>query len=173
MNQTNAAAVPVDPADIELLKSLRHHRLARRRKPKLAPDLEATTFGERMADWVAAQVGSWRFILVQTSLLVLWIVANALAWIHAWDPYPFILLNLVLSFQAAYTAPIIMMSQNRLAEVDRERAEDDYKINIKAELEIELLHQKIDLMREQEIVRLLGVLDKLEQRLAAAERPGA
>ena len=74
-----------------------------------------------------------------------------IAFINHWDPYPFILLNLVLSFQAAYAAPIIMMSQNRQSEIDRRHAEHDYRINVKAELEIELLHNKIDALREQEI----------------------
>lgn len=123
---------------------------------------------------VAELVGSWRFIVVQSLLLAAWIAINSLAWIKGWDPYPFILLNLVLSFQAAYTAPIIMMSQNRAAAIDRQRAEDDYHINIKAELEIETLHQKVDLMREQEIVKLIGIVERLEQQLiqqAAAERP--
>lgn len=170
MPQSHVAA-PAPDVDAELLKSLRQRRSARRHRPKPARLQEETTLGERMADWVAEQVGSWHFILVQSTLLALWIAANVLAWVQAWDPYPFILLNLVLSFQAAYTAPIIMMSQNRAAAIDRERAEDDYHINIKAELEIELLHQKIDLMREQEIVRLTRLIEKLEQRLAAADKP--
>src|SRR4029079_6746525 len=76
----------------------------------------------------------------------------------AWDPFPFILLNLLLSFQAAYTAPILMMSQNRQSHIDRLAAEQDYHVNLKAELEIEHLHQKIDLMREQEIVELIKLV---------------
>lgn len=83
------------------------------------------------------------------------------------DPYPFILLNLLLSFQAAYTAPAIMMSQNRQAEVDRQHAEDDYVVNVKAEMEIELLHEKIDYMREQEIKQLLQMLAKLSAQIDA------
>jgi len=158
--------------DVERLKSLRHQR-SKRRLTAGPPDIDAAaTPGQRMADWVAAQVGSWRFILVQSTLLVAWIAINSMAWFKGWDPYPFILLNLVLSFQAAYTAPIIMMSQNRLAMVDRQHAEDDYHINVKAELEIELLHQKVDMMREQEMVKLIELVERLEQRLAAAEKPG-
>ena len=92
-------------------------------------------------------------------------ISNLLMNTSAWDPYPFILLNLILSFQAAYTAPAIMMSQNRQAEVDRSRANSDYEINVKAELEIELLHEKIDLMREQEIRDLSAAVKALSDQL--------
>lgn len=102
------------------------------------------SFWDKAADKVAAVVGSWRFIIVQSSILAIWIVLNLLAWHYKWDPYPFILLNLVLSFQAAFTAPIIMMSQNRQSEIDRKRAENDYQINVKAEEEIRELHAKLD-----------------------------
>jgi uncharacterized membrane protein len=97
---------------------------------------------------VAATMGSWKFIIIQSLILIVWIVLNLIAFIQHWDPYPFILLNLALSFQAAYAAPFIMMSQNRQQDIDRQAAESDYHINIKAELEIELLHQKIDQLRE-------------------------
>jgi uncharacterized membrane protein len=127
--------------------------------------------GQRLADRVAAAVGSWRFIALQSGLLALWIAGNALIGAGAWDPYPFILLNLLLSFQAAYTAPVILMSQNRQADIDRDVQRHDYEINAKAELEIELLHEKLDLLREQEIARLIGVIEKLESRLAAARDP--
>ncbi len=99
---------------------------------------------DKAADKVATIVGSWKFITIQSTLLALWIMVNLLAWHYRWDPYPFILLNLVLSFQAAFTAPIIMMSQNRQSEIDRKRAENDYKINVKAEQEIRELHTKLD-----------------------------
>jgi uncharacterized membrane protein len=96
--------------------------------------IDRRSFGERVADGVAASVGSWPFIIVQTTLLALWIVANAILigrWISGepFDPYPFILLNLVLSFQAAYTGPVVMMSQNRQAAKDRDEAEHDYSID--------------------------------------------
>lgn len=149
--------------DHDLLGALRDHRHQARRAPR------ARTIGERVADAVAAVVGSWRFIIIQSALLFLWLTANAIGWFWAWDPYPFILLNLVLSFQAAYTAPIIMMSQNRQADQDREMAAEDYRINTKAELEIELLHEKIDLMREQEIATLTAMIDRLEAKLLAAK----
>src|SRR5260370_40022573 len=93
------------------------------------------TFGERVADGFAAAVGSWTFIIIQSVLLALWIALNILAWIEHWDPYPFILLNLALSFQAAYAAPIIMMSQNRQTMLAERRNRLDLQINLLAEQE--------------------------------------
>jgi CRP/FNR family transcriptional regulator, cyclic AMP receptor protein len=107
-------------------------------------DEERLTLGQRIADLVADTMGSWRFIIVQSSVLAIWITLNATAWINHWDPYPFILLNLMLSFQAAYAAPFIMMSQNRQAAKDRIAAEIDHDVNAKAELEIGLLMKRID-----------------------------
>lgn len=150
--------------DLERLHALRQRRRAARAKPK-----PHRTLGQGVADGVAGLVGSWRFIIVQSAALVLWIAANVVGWFHAWDPYPFILLNLALSFQAAYTAPIIMMSQNRQSDVDRQRATQDYDVNLKAELEIELLHHKIDLLREQEIAQLTRMVEDLTTALAAAK----
>jgi uncharacterized membrane protein len=106
-------------------------------------------------------MGSWRFILIQTALLIVWVGLNVTAYVQRWDPYPFILLNLALSFQAAYAAPFIMMSQNRQQDVDRRNAAADYEINIKAELEIELLHQKIDELRENEVLALTAAVKSL------------
>jgi uncharacterized membrane protein len=113
-------------------------------------------------------MGSWNFIIIQSALLIVWIVLNVTAYIQHWDPYPFILLNLALSFQAAYAAPFIMMSQNRQSTIDRMAAETDYSINAKAELEIELLHQKLDLLRETEVSELIQVIRRLEARLPEA-----
>jgi uncharacterized membrane protein len=123
------------------------------------------TMGQKIADWIASNMGSWRFIIIQSTLLFFWVVANVTAWVFHWDPYPFILLNLALSFQAAYAAPFIMMSQNRQQDIDRLAAESDYKINIKAELEIELLHEKIDKLREQEVVTLTTTVKELTELL--------
>jgi len=142
------------------LVELRHTRRAHRSARQLQ-------LGQRVADAVAAGMGSWRFIIIQTTLLLVWIVLNITAWVQAWDPYPFILLNLALSFQAAYAAPFIMMSQNRQSEIDRKRAVDDYDVNVKAELEIELLHEKMDLLRDQEIARLSKIIEELCVRLDA------
>lgn len=148
-------------ADAErVLKELRQIRPAHRKV-----EWQGKTAGQRVSDVVAETVGSWKFIIIQAALLILWIAANIAAWIHAWDPYPFILLNLVLSFQAAFTAPVIMMSQNRQSAIDRQKAENDYHINVKAELEIEQLHEKIDLLRTQEIKQLLDIIQSLEKKL--------
>jgi uncharacterized membrane protein len=123
------------------------------------------TIGQRFADTVAATMGSWRFILIQSFVLLIWIGLNITAYVQKWDPYPFILLNLVLSFQAAYAAPFIMMSQNRQQDIDRKAAENDYQVNIKAELEIKLLHQKIDEFRETEVLYLTKAVQELAAQL--------
>jgi uncharacterized membrane protein len=151
-----------------LLGELRHARRTQRDLP--APRISRLSTGQRFADAVTGTVGSWRFILVQSGILALWIAANVIGWIGRWDPYPFILLNLALSFQAAYTAPFILMSQNRQQEIDRHAAQEDYRINIKAELEIELLHQKIDALREQEVLALTRAVEELAEMLRAERR---
>jgi uncharacterized membrane protein len=130
------------------------------------------TPGQKIADKVAATMGSWRFIIIQTSVLVVWIVLNITAVVMHWDPYPFILLNLALSFQAAYAAPFIMMSQNRQQDIDRQGAESDHQINIKAELEIELLHEKIDQLREREVQALTRAVADLTA-LLTKDRPAS
>jgi uncharacterized membrane protein len=105
---------------------------------------EQLTIGQKAADRVVAIVGSWGFIIGQSSLLAVWAILNVTAWIQHWDPYPFILMNLVLSLQAAYTAPMIMMSQNRQAARDRVDAHNDYEINLKAEHEIRAIMDTLD-----------------------------
>ncbi len=94
------------------------------------------TFGQKASDWVAMNLGSWWFIIIQTIILAIWVIVNVTAWLRHWDPYPFIFMNLVLSLQAAYAAPIIMMSQNRQANRDRLEARNDYLVNEKAEQEV-------------------------------------
>jgi uncharacterized membrane protein len=129
--------------------------------------------GQRIADTVAATMGSWTFIIIQSVILLIWIILNVTAYVEQWDPYPFILLNLALSFQAAYAAPFIMMSQNRQQDIDRKAAETDHQINIKAELEIELLHQKIDQLRETEVLHLTEAVKELTGILRKAKiEPG-
>jgi uncharacterized membrane protein len=115
------------------------------------------TRGDRIADAVAATVGSWRFIIIQSTILVLWIVANAVG-PFKWDIYPFILLNLALSFQAAYSAPFVMMSQNRQAAKDRLTAESDYKTDTKGELEITHIMDHLD--HQDHLI--LQVVERLE-----------
>ena len=101
--------------------------------------IKERTTGQKAADSIADVMGSWKFLIIQSILLILWIALNITAYINKWDPYPFILLNLFLSLQAAYTAPIIMMSQNRQAERDRVEAHNDFMINQKAEEEVRLI----------------------------------
>lgn len=107
-------------------------------------DQERMTIGQRIADGFAATMGSWPFIIVQSIILAIWVTLNCVAWIKQWDPYPFILLNLALSFQAAYAAPIIMMSQNRAADKDRLSAEIDHQVNVKAEVKTGLIMSRLD-----------------------------
>jgi uncharacterized membrane protein len=119
---------------------------------------ERMTLGARASDAFANGVGSWSFIIIQSVILVFWITLNVIAWIRHWDPYPFILLNLALSFQAAYAAPIIMMSQNRQAAKDRLMAEQDYVVNIKAEDEVKSIMKHL----EQQDDVMLDILRRLE-----------
>ncbi len=151
-------------AEERLLAELRGLRKSLRGDGHTKP-AGALTIGQKVADQVAATMGSWNFIIIQTVLLAVWIVLNVTAFVEKWDPYPFILLNLALSFQAAYAAPFIMMAQNRQQDIDRQKAEEDYKVNIKAELEIELLHQKIDEMRETEVLNLTKAIAELTAHL--------
>ncbi len=119
-------------------------------------DNEQDTFGEFMADKIASFGGSWTFIILFLSVMVCWIATN-LVWFHdkGFDPYPFILLNLVLSCLAALQAPVIMMSQNRKEQKDRINAEKDYLINLKAETELRNLHEKMDYLVEEIMPKLM------------------
>lgn len=105
---------------------------------------ERRTTGQRAADKIASVMGSWKFLIIQSIILVLWIALNIAAYVNHWDPYPFILLNLFLSLQAAYTAPVIMMSQNRQAERDRLEAHNDFNVNVKAEEEVRLIIEHLE-----------------------------
>lgn len=127
----------------------------------LNPPLEILTSGQRISDKVARFGGSWRFIILFGIILTLWIIFNVIAVGHfKFDPYPFILMNLILSCIAALQAPIIMMSQNRQEEKDRMRSENDYLINLKAEMQIRSLHQKMDLLLEEQIKTLFDTQEK-------------
>lgn len=118
------------------------------------------TPGQRIADSVAATMGSWTFIIIQSILLTVWIVLNLVAWMEHWDPYPFILLNLALSFQAAYAAPFIMISQNRQAERDRHQADEDYRTNVEAERRIEDLQRQLAAIELNKLDRILTLLEQ-------------
>ena len=121
---------------------------------------EQLTMGQRVADKVASTVGSWRFIIIQSVILALWIILNVVAWVSRWDPYPFILLNLALSFQAAYSAPFVMMSQNRQAEKDRLTAQNDYLTDCKGEEEIRHIMEHLD--HQDELI--LRIVKRLEEQ---------
>ena len=125
-----------------------------------------SSVGQRVADLVTQTVGSWRFIITQSCILVIWLILNVVSWVQHWDPYPFILLNLMLSFQAAYTAPIIMMSQNRQSLKDRLQADEDYRVNRRAEEEIASLIAKTDLLIEHLVPELRGVAEQAQARLS-------
>jgi uncharacterized membrane protein len=131
---------------------------------------ERLTFGQRVSDKLANVAGSWAFIFSFGIVLGTWILLNTVALIHHWDKYPYILLNLFLSMLAAIQAPVIMMSQNRQEDRDRIRAEHDYEVNLKAEMEIQQLHQKLDELREKQWNDLLAIqkqqIDLLEAQLA-------
>jgi uncharacterized membrane protein len=117
------------------------------------------TRGQRIADTVAATMGSWTFIIIQSIILTIWILLNLVAWMEHWDPYPFILLNLALSFQAAYAAPFIMISQNRQAERDRHQAEEDFRTNVEAERRIEDLQRALAAIEVNKLDRIIALLE--------------
>ena len=119
---------------------------------------ETQNFGNRLADAVANGMGSWRFIIVQTGLVALWMGLNLVGFLQHWDPFPFILLNLLFSTQAAYAAPIIMMSQNRQSERDRVQAQADYQTNIEAKIEIENLTNKLNQLEIQKLDKMMAIL---------------
>lgn len=154
----------IHDAETRLLDELRRQR---RNLREAGEDASGMTVGQKIADAVAATIGSWPFIIIQSIFLAIWVTLNVIAWIRHWDPYPFILLNLALSFQAAYAGPFILMSQNRQQDIDRRKAESDYQVNVKAELEIELLHQKLDALKEQELADLARAVRNLSDLLEA------
>jgi len=142
--------------DKEVVQGLKEHDILAH-NPEVEIDAQLT-FGERLADHIADFGGSWTFIIVFAVILFGWIGLNSWALAtHSFDPYPYILLNLVLSTLAAIQAPLIMMSQNRQETRDRARAQHDYQVNLKAELEIRQLHQKIDHMLSHQWERLVEI----------------
>jgi uncharacterized membrane protein len=171
--------VPYESLD-ELTKKVARHIAERKHIARnTTKEFDAkTTLGQRAADAVATFGGSWTFITIFIAILLVWVGLNSFILVKydkIFDPYPYILLNLFLSMLAAIQAPIILMSQNRQAEKDRLNAEHDYEVNLKAELEIMLLHDRVDLLREgqwgellaiqKEQIRLLG--DLIEKKIVA------
>jgi uncharacterized membrane protein len=122
--------------------------------------MDQSTFGERLADKVASFGGSWPFLIIFAAILIFWVALNLLLAAKAFDPYPYILLNLFLSMLASIQAPIIMMSQNRQAAKDRIQANHDYEVNLKAEIEIMALHDKLDEIRTKDLAQLIQHLQK-------------
>ena len=120
-------------------------------------------FGGRIADSVAKGMGSWRFIIIQTVLVILWMALNLVGFFYHWDVYPFILLNLLFSTQAAYAAPIIMMSQNRQNERDRMHAEEDYKTNVDAKKEIEALSIILKTMEVEKLDKIIQLIEEMKK----------
>lgn len=123
---------------------------------------ETFSFGQRLADSVANGMGSWKFIIIQTILVVLWMILNFVGFMYHWDVYPFILLNLLFSTQAAYAAPIIMMAQNRQSERDRHQADQDYKTNVEAKLEIEQLTMRLNTIEIEKLDKIIEMLNALQ-----------
>ena len=166
-----------DMTDEEVLNLLADSKISE----NLAGEKEKYTLGQRAADAIAKFAGSWAFIFSFSALLILWMVGNVILAKRAFDPYPFILLNLVLSCVAALQAPLIMMSQNRQEEKDRRRAENDYKVNLKTEIMIEDIHGKMNriLARQAILMKLMKIdentmkqitLEKQEEMCAEACR---
>jgi len=167
---------PLDEMETKVVNALRDKTIISD-NPDDDDDIANSTFGQRVADRVASFGGSWTFIIIFVTFLLGWIAVNIVLLANkGWDPYPFILLNLILSCVAALQAPVIMMSQNRQGEKDRDKAENDYMVNLKSELEIRMLHEKIDhLIMQQEqalleiqkaqIEAMNDILARLEKKL--------
>lgn len=122
------------------------------------------TFGDRLADAVAAGMGSWRFIITQTIIVMVWMILNVIGIVYHWDPFPFVLLNLLFSTQAAYAAPIIMMSQNRQADRDRSQAEADYETNRRAKKEIEELQARLARIEDEKLDQIIKTLQEIKDK---------
>jgi uncharacterized membrane protein len=125
---------------------------------------DSLAFGQRLADKVANGMGSWTFIIYQTILVLLWMGLNVIAFMKQWDPYPFILLNLLFSTQAAYAAPIIMMAQNRQNERDRAHADADFRTNVEAKKEIEELLEKLNSIEIDKLDKILAIVEKMDKK---------
>ena len=128
---------------------------------------DSLNFGQRLADSVANGMGSWRFIIIQTLIVVAWMGLNIVGFLHHWDAYPFILLNLLFSTQAAYAAPIIMMAQNRQSERDRAQATADYHTNLEAKREIENLQIKLSEIETEKLDHIISLLEEWKRERSA------
>ncbi|PHJ64300.1 hypothetical protein VF14_36625 [Nostoc linckia z18] len=133
-------------------------------QPAADTSITELTFGQRLADKFAAQVGSWGFLIGQSTVLAGWVGMNLMPGVPHWDESPFMMLNLVFSFASAYTAPIVLMSQNRQSDTDRKNSEIDHQVNLRAGQNIELLHEKLDDIHTQQLNELTQII-KEQQRI--------
>ena len=124
---------------------------------------QSLSFGDRLSDAVANGMGSWNFIIWQTIIVIIWMTLNVIGFIRHWDPYPFILLNLIFSTQAAYAAPIIMMAQNRQSQRDRLQADSDYQTNLEAKKEIEVLQQHLSKIETDKLDMIITLLKEMKK----------
>ncbi|HUM53029.1 MAG TPA: DUF1003 domain-containing protein [Chitinophagales bacterium] len=138
--------------------------MAKKNKNWHEEHIEVSSFGQRLADSVATGMGSWRFIVIQTVIVAVWMILNVVGFVQKWDPYPFILLNLLFSTQAAYAAPIIMMAQNRQSDRDRAQARADYETNIDAKLEIEALQKHLSLIETEKLDKIILMLEEMKNQ---------
>lgn len=122
------------------------------------------TLGQRAADGITSVVGSWKFLIIQSCILCVWLILNITAWMRHWDPYPFILLNLTLSFQAAFTAPIILMSENREMERERKKFANDLATDRKAEREIFQIKKDLSKLEQEKIDKILKILQEMHKK---------
>jgi uncharacterized membrane protein len=125
--------------------------------------VETSTFGQKLSDKIANGMGSWKFILWQSVIVIIWMTLNIVGMVNHWDAYPFILLNLIFSTQAAYAAPIIMMSQNRQNQRDRIQADSDYRTNVEAKKEIEALQLHLSKLETEKLDKIIKMLEKMEK----------
>ncbi len=121
-------------------------------------------FGQRLSDKIARGMGSWKFIIWQTIIVIIWMSLNIIAFVNHWDPYPFILLNLIFSTQAAYAAPIIMMAQNRQSQRDRIQADNDYHTNLEAKKEIEDLQIHLSKIETEKLDKIIALLQEMKSK---------
>jgi uncharacterized membrane protein len=125
---------------------------------------EEMSFGPKLADSVATGMGSWRFIIIQTLIVAAWMILNVVGFVYHWDVYPYILLNLLFSTQAAYAAPIIMMAQNRQNQRDRAQADEDFRTNVEAKKEIEELQIRLNNIEIDKLDKIITMLEKMESK---------
>ena len=126
--------------------------------------VNSLAFGQRLADSVATGMGTWKFIIIQTIIVAVWMILNVVAYVGHWDPYPYILLNLLFSTQAAYAAPIIMMAQNRQSQRDRAQADDDYRTNCEAKEEIEELQRRLKDIEVGKLDKIIIMLEEMRKK---------